>query len=176
MRLPAGLTNLGNTCYMNATVQCLNAVPELRTALSTFSNDGTDTMSTAFSISSAMKSIFAQMEKGTTVTPIVLLQALHRASPQFAQTGENGTYRQQDANECWAEILKMLQQKLRPTNQEPSNTVHKRHRWVCAHNLYASFRKYLLDTPILARLSTSFLVALLKLRWAQKRIPMNHQQ
>lgn len=36
MDLPAGLTNLGNTCYMNATVQCLKTVPELRDALRSF--------------------------------------------------------------------------------------------------------------------------------------------
>lgn len=33
MDMPAGLENLGNTCYMNATVQCLKTVPEFKQAL-----------------------------------------------------------------------------------------------------------------------------------------------
>ena len=37
------------------------------------------------------------------------LQVLHMAFPRFAERGENGGYQQQDANECWVEVLRMLQ-------------------------------------------------------------------
>jgi ubiquitin carboxyl-terminal hydrolase 14 len=32
-RLPVGLENKGNTCYMNATMQCLYRIDELRDSL-----------------------------------------------------------------------------------------------------------------------------------------------
>lgn len=121
MKLPAGLTNLGNTCYVNATVQCLKSVPELTQALKEFKEEITTNLDSAKSITCAMRSVFNQMDMSNTVTPIILLQSLHMAFPQFAQTGENGVYRQQDANECWIELLKMLQQNLPPKKGENTN-------------------------------------------------------
>lgn len=104
MKMPAGLTNLGNTCYVNATVQCLRCIPELRQALATYKDQG----AAGKSIAGALREVFANLEAGATVQPLVLLQLLYSAYPQFTPMT------QQDANECWMELMKVFQNTLKP--------------------------------------------------------------
>uniref|UniRef100_A0A3Q3WSN2 Ubiquitin carboxyl-terminal hydrolase n=1 Tax=Mola mola TaxID=94237 RepID=A0A3Q3WSN2_MOLML len=117
MELPCGLTNLGNTCYMNATVQCLRSVPELKTALRRYSGALRSSGANAPSqyITAALRDLYETMDKtSSSLSPIILLQFLHMAFPQFAEKGDQGQYLQQDANECWLQMMKVLQQKLDP--------------------------------------------------------------
>jgi len=121
--MPAGLQNLGNTCYMNAVIQCLKTIPELRTSLSEFTGrvnigqQGSD----AESITAALRDLYKTMDTGATIPPIIMLQVLHTAFPAFAERGEQGGYQQQDANECWLELLKMLQQKTKAIDNPKYN-------------------------------------------------------
>ncbi|XP_071837791.1 ubiquitin carboxyl-terminal hydrolase 14-like [Apostichopus japonicus] len=114
LEFPAGLSNLGNTCYMNATVQCLRSVPELKEALRKYSGDPRLTATdTAVGVVAAMRDLFVQLDqKSEGFPPFVLLQRLHAAFPHFADRTEQGVFQQQDANECWIQITRMLQQKL----------------------------------------------------------------
>ncbi|XP_053323043.1 ubiquitin carboxyl-terminal hydrolase 14 [Spea bombifrons] len=117
MELPCGLTNLGNTCYMNATVQCLRSVPELKESLKRYAGAmrASGELASAQYITAALRDLFESMDKtASSIPPIILLQFLHMAFPQFAEKGDQGQYMQQDANECWMEVMKVLQQKLEP--------------------------------------------------------------
>ena len=93
----------------------------------------------AGTVTAALRDLYSAMDKGTgsSIPPFMLLQVMHIAFPRFAEKSPHGGYQQQvsahllelfslysnltfsnifsqDANECWTEILRMLQQKLPP--------------------------------------------------------------
>ena len=114
--LPAGLTNLGNTCYLNATVQCLKTVPELREALKQFSGGpppaGHSFNTDAHRITAALRDLYDGMDRGSSLPPIILLQMIHAAFPRFCEKTDNGVFQQQDASEMWTELVRVLKEKL----------------------------------------------------------------
>lgn len=61
----------------------------------------------------ALRDVADKIDQSAAVMPIVLLEMLHLMFPQFSEKAENGLFAQQDANECWSELVKVLQQKLK---------------------------------------------------------------
>ncbi|KAK6179374.1 hypothetical protein SNE40_011754 [Patella caerulea] len=123
--MPSGLTNLGNTCYMNATVQCLRSIPELNQALNRYTGGLTvgGAIAPSDSITAALRDLYQTMDRsGAAIPPIIFLQILHMAFPRFAEKSDEGGYQQQDANECWTEIVRSLQQKLPGENEGQSSS------------------------------------------------------
>lgn len=65
----------------------------------------------------ALRDVYDAMEKKDVYTPLALVQVLHSIFPRFAEKSDHGGFVQQDANECWTEVMRMFQQKLQPLQQ-----------------------------------------------------------
>lgn len=97
---------MGNTCYLNSTLQTLRAIPELATSLAQVTGSlGIDNRK---NLPVALKQLYSELSKtAEAVPPLVFLQVLRSAFPQFAEQGRGG-YLQQDAEEVMNSIVSCL--------------------------------------------------------------------
>lgn len=131
--LVTGLENLGNTCYMNSSVQLLTTVPEFEEKLLRYDGRSSNLMaglsgslqgdSLEDGITTGLRDLMKVMKskEQVSIKPFIFLQLLYMRFPHFAEKNEHGAPMQQDANEFLTELLRICQQKLKP-NEEPNVT------------------------------------------------------
>lgn len=109
---PGGLVNLGNTCYLNASLQAMRSLPELQDSLVNRYQE--DTAETSQMLALNMKKVFTQMASSyATYSPDSFLATVRMLNPRFAERSRTGAgYAQQDAEEAWTFVMDNLRRNL----------------------------------------------------------------
>mmetsp|Transcript_19975 Transcript_19975/g.33451 ORF Transcript_19975/g.33451 Transcript_19975/m.33451 type:complete len:368 (-) Transcript_19975:1437-2540(-) len=101
--IPAGLVNLGNTCYMNSTVECLRYMPELRQALN---------QAQSINLATLLRATYDELDKsGSSIPPYSFVHNLRTNFPQFAEQRQ-GRFMQQDAEEFYNALMGVIQREV----------------------------------------------------------------
>lgn len=94
--LTTGLSNLGNTCYLNSALQSLKTCPELKEVL----KDGNS------AVEKQLGNVFGTLDATKEpVAPMAFLQTFMLTFPTFASTDDNGRLQQQDSQEALGQLI-----------------------------------------------------------------------
>mmetsp|Transcript_1948 Transcript_1948/g.5830 ORF Transcript_1948/g.5830 Transcript_1948/m.5830 type:complete len:500 (-) Transcript_1948:245-1744(-) len=122
-----GLANMGNTCYMNSTVQCLNQVNELRGFLKPLKEQNT-TSDARIKLGQSLDQLLEKLDPETrnplSFRPEAFFRVLTQVNPSFGELQQGAVYKQQDAEECWSLILSQLAMAL-PKSNDGTNPIDR---------------------------------------------------